>query len=167
MDVTPLQMAVLTSALANGGKVLKPRLVSRIEPPDPTSLEKPVIYPAGQVREQLGVSVGSLLTLRDCMLAETESPEGTGRQASVPGLRICGKTGTAEREERTADGVKKNTVWFISYAPAEQPRYAVVIMAENGHSGGSTCAPVAQDVYTALLRMEATHVGASLAQTRN
>jgi cell division protein FtsI/penicillin-binding protein 2 len=82
----------------------------------------------------------------------------------VPGLRVCGKTGTAERFER---GQKLNTVWFISYAPAEQPRYAVAVMVENGQSGGTTCAPVAHDVYTALLQMEARRAGGSLAQTRN
>jgi penicillin-binding protein 2 len=164
MDVTPLQMAVMTSALANGGKVLWPRLVSRIEPPDPTSLEQPVVTPPGRVREELGVSANNLRIVRDAMLAETEDPEGTGRAAAVPGLRVCGKTGTAERIER---GQKLNTVWFASYAPADQPRYAVVVMAENGQSGGATCAPVAHDVYTALLQMEARRSGASLAQTRN
>jgi cell division protein FtsI/penicillin-binding protein 2 len=165
MDVTPLQMAVMTSALANGGKVLWPRLISRIEPPDPASWEKPTLIPPGRVRDELGVSANSLRIVRDAMLAETEDPEGTGRAAAVPGLRVCGKTGTADAE-RTERGQKLNTVWFISYAPADQPRYAVVVMVENGQSGGTTCAPVAHDIYTALLQMEARRASGSLAGNR-
>jgi cell division protein FtsI/penicillin-binding protein 2 len=90
------------------------------------------------------------------MLSETESEEGTGRHVRVEGLRICGKTGTAELE--TIDpgtGRKKNTTWFASFAPYETPRYAVVVMVENGISGGTTCVPIAHDVYQSLTNFEA------------
>jgi penicillin-binding protein 2 len=160
VDVTPLQMAVMTSALANGGKVLWPRLVSRIDPADSTSGDQGKTFAAGRVRDQLGVSANHLRLVRDAMLAETEDAEGTGTSAAMPGLRICGKTGTAERTER---GQKLNTVWFISYAPAENPKHAVVVMAENGISGGKTCAPVAHDVYSAILRLEGTRAGGAIA----
>ncbi len=155
MDVTPLQMAVLTSALANGGKVLQPQLVDRIESPDSSGLEPAVIFPKHQVRDELGVSVRSMKILHDDMLAETEDPiEGTGRPARVAGLRICGKTGTAERTE---NGVKRNTTWFISFAPYEHPKYAVVVAVEDGASGGGTCAPIAKRIYEALLESERIH----------
>ena len=149
MDVTPLQMAVLTSALANGGEVLQPQLVDRIESQDPSGLEPAAIFPKHQVRDVLGVSRRSLQILHDDMLAETEDAiEGTGRPARVAGLRICGKTGTAERTEH---GEKRNTTWFISFAPYEHPKYAVVVAVEDGGSGGGTCAPVAKKIYEALL----------------
>lgn len=152
MDVTPLQMAVMTSALANGGKVLWPRLVDRLESPDPMSLEAPTVFPKGRIRDDLGVSQRSLRIVREAMLAETEDmTEGTGRHVRVEGLRICGKTGTAERKEQ---GLKENTTWFISFAPYEKPRFAVVVMVENGASGGSTCAPIARDVYLALQNLD-------------
>jgi penicillin-binding protein 2 len=149
MDVTPLQMAVMTSALANGGNVLWPRLVARTESQDTTSAETPVVFPNKRVRDHLGVSERNLKIVRDAMVAETEddADNATGRHVRIPGLRICGKTGTAERKER---GETRNTTWFISYAPYEQPRYAVVVMVEDGQSGGGTCAPVAREVYLAL-----------------
>ncbi len=91
--------------------------------------------------------------MHDAMLADTEDPDGTGTKAAVPGLRICGKTGTAQvqdvRNKKTGQ-----TTWFASFAPYEEPRYAVVVMVEEGESGGTTCAPVAGKIYTAILERE-------------
>jgi penicillin-binding protein 2 len=151
--VTPLQVAVLASAIANGGKVLWPRLVDRLEPHDFTSGEQPVLFASGNVRDELGVSQRSLKMLQEAMLADTEDPEGTGRHAVVPGLRICGKTGTAQiQDERNIK--TGQTTWFASFAPYEQPRWAVVVMVEDGASGGETCSPVAKPIYSALLERE-------------
>ena len=167
MDVTPLQIAVMTSALANGGEVLKPRFIERLEINDPTGLATPIVPPRGQVRDHLGVSKRSLDILHEAMLSETESDEGTGRYVQGCGFRVCGKTGTAERNETRADGQKKNTTWFASYAPYESPRYAVVVMVEDGESGGKTCVPVAKDIYIALKSFETrTSNGAITATTR-
>jgi penicillin-binding protein 2 len=153
MAVTPMQMAVAYAAIANGGTVLWPRLVERIEPQDPASGGAVTNFPAGLVRDHLGVSVRNLKILHDAMLAETEDPEGTGRPAAVPGLRICGKTGTAEIMD-THNRKIGRTTWFASFAPYEHPRYAVVVMVENGTFGGPTCAPIAHDIYEAILKSE-------------
>lgn len=168
MDVTPMQMAVMTSALANGGKVLKPRLVDRLESQDFAGIEPPEVFPKGVVRDQLGVSQRNLDLVRNAMLAETEdvADSATGQRVRVEGLRICGKTGTAEREERRADGQKKNTTWFISYAPYERPQWAVAVMVEDGQSGGSTCAPIARDVYLKLQEISRAATGNTVANTR-
>jgi penicillin-binding protein 2 len=152
--VTPMQMAVVIAAIANGGKVLWPRLVERIEPQDPVSGEAPTVFPSGVVRGELGVQARNLKILQDAMLAETEDPEGTGRTAVVPGLRICGKTGTAQvmdEQNRVVD----HTVWFASFAPYENPRYAVVVMVEHGGSS-AICTPIAHDIYEAILKSEKT-----------
>jgi len=147
--VTPIQIAVLTAAIANGGDVLWPRLVDRIEGSDPTSAPVSMVLPSGRVRDHLGVSARTLRIMHDAMLADTEDSDGTGRNAAVPGLRICAKTGTAQvQDERN---VKTGlTTWFASFAPYEKPRYAVVVMVEDGISGGTTCAPVARKIYEAI-----------------
>ncbi len=151
--VTPLQMAVMISAIANGGKVFYPRLVRRIQPQDPTSGEAPEIFPPARLRDELGVSPRTLQIIRESMLADVEDKnEGTGTGAAVPGFRVCGKTGTAQVGERK-EGFD-HTTWFASYAPYEKPRYVVIVMVESGSSGGLTCAPVAQKVYQALQKLE-------------
>ena len=151
MAVTPLQMAVAYAAIANGGIVLWPRLVDRIEPQDPNSSEAPTVFRSGLVREELNVHPRNLKILRDAMLAETEDPEGTGHAAVVPGLRICGKTGTAQVMDAHNREIDRTT-WFASFAPYEHPRYAVVVMVESGTYGGPTCAPIAHDIYAEILK---------------
>ena len=158
MDVTPIQMAVVTAAIANGGKVLRPRLVDRIEPQDP-ALGGPTNYlAAAQVRDELGVKPRNLEILREAMLADVEDSDGTGVRAAVPGLRIAGKTGTAEVKNAAGASVTDIT-WFISFAPYEEPRYAVVAMVEGGKSGGRTCAPIVQKIYTAIQERERSGSG--------
>jgi penicillin-binding protein 2 len=170
IDVTPLQMAVMTAALANGGKVLWPRLVARIESADLTSTEPPQVFAEGRVRDHLGVSERSLRILKDAMLADTEHPEGTAYGAfrvysRTAGLmRVCGKTGTAQVKDQQGR-LEDHITWFISFAPYESPRYAVVVMVESGGSGGGTCAPVAREIYTAIQQIEAATAGKALART--
>jgi len=160
MSVTPLQMAVMIAAIANGGKVLEPRLVDRIEPQDGSLGEPVTVMEKGHVRSELGLSSRTLQIIREAMLADVEDKEeGTGKAAAVPGLRICAKTGTAQvTDERNK--VIDHTTWFASYAPFENPRYVVLVMVEAGGalglSGGGTCAPVAREIYKAIQYQE-TH----------
>jgi penicillin-binding protein 2 len=160
MAVTPMQMAVAYAAIANGGTVLSPRLVERIEPQDPASGEAMTNFPAGLVRDHLGVSARNLKILRDAMLAETV--EGTGQPAQVPGLQVCGKTGTAQVMNEHNQEIDRTT-WFASFAPYENPRYAVVVMVESGTYGGPTCAPIAHDIYEAILKSEKSNGPAAAA----
>jgi penicillin-binding protein 2 len=164
LAVTPLQMAVMTSALANGGKVLWPRLVDRIESQDPASGDPPAVFPEGRVRDELGVSRHNLEILQHAMLDEVEDA-GTGWRAVVPGLRICGKTGTAQ-VMNSQNQVIDHTTWFISFAPYEQPHYAVVVMVERGVLGGVTCAPIAAKIYEAILESERGRTPRTLAQAQ-
>jgi penicillin-binding protein 2 len=151
--VTPLQVAVMTAAVANGGKVLWPRLVDRIESQDPLSHEPPRVFQKGWVRDNLGLRTENLKILHGAMLADVEDRDGTGRDAAVPGLRICGKTGTAQVKNERGQKTGQIT-WFASFAPYESPRYTVVVMVEDGASGGTTCAPIAGKVYRMILECE-------------
>jgi penicillin-binding protein 2 len=163
--VTPIQMAVMVSAIANGGKILWPRLVDRIEPQDPASGEAATNFPSGQVRSVLDVHPRSLQILRDAMLADVESSEGTGQKAAVAGLNIAAKTGTAEVQDAHNHDIGQN-FWFASYAPYEHPKYAVVVMVEGGlhGSGGLDCAPIAHDIYEEILKKENAAATKSLAR---
>jgi penicillin-binding protein 2 len=154
MAVTPLQMAVMISAYANGGTVLWPRLVDRIEPVDPTSSVPPSVFPKGRVRDHLGVQRRSLDILREAMREDVL--DGTGANAEVAGMPAAGKTGTAQVMDAHNHTIA-DTTWFASFAPYENPRYAVVVMVEvevNAGSGGKTCAPIAHGIYEALLERE-------------
>lgn len=151
VSVSPLQIAVMTSAIANGGKVFWPRLVLRLEPSDPQFGEKVSAFPP-RVRDELGVKPENLRILHEAMLAEVEEAGGTGAGAIIKGLKIGGKTGTAEIEH--GGKVVDKTTWFASFAPVDRPKWAVVVMVESGASGGKTCAPIARLIYEALLRRE-------------
>jgi penicillin-binding protein 2 len=147
--VTPMQMTVMVSAIANGGAVLSPRLVDRIEPQDPSSGEVATNYPAGLVRDHLTVHPQNLEILREAMLADVQSSEGSGRTAAVEGLQICGKTGTAQVQD-SANRLIGHNYWFASFAPYEKPKYAVVVMVQSPEevgSGGNICGPIAHDIY--------------------
>jgi penicillin-binding protein 2 len=97
--VTPIQMTVLISAIANGGTVLWPRVVERLESQDETDTEPAKQFPAGLVRDYLNVHPRNLQIVRRAMLEDVENNEGSGTKAAVEGLQICGKTGTAQVQD--------------------------------------------------------------------
>jgi penicillin-binding protein 2 len=157
ITVTPLGMAVLVAAVANGGHVFYPRLVSRVEPAEPGLEESTTNYFAPRLRGELGVPAAHLELVRQAMLADTEEKEGTGYTAfheadkttpRLKGFRVGGKTGTAEVKEGRV--VVDHVTWFVAFGPGDQPRYAVVVVVESGGSGGGTCAPVACRVFQAI-----------------
>ena len=143
-----MQMAMAYAAIANGGTILWPRLVERLEPQDPDTGGTVTTFPSGVVRDNIGVSQHSLKILREAMLAETE--QGTGQAAQVPGLQICGKTGTAQVMNSQNQEIDRTT-WFASFAPYENPRYAVVVMMEGRTFWGATCAQIAHDIYQEIV----------------
>lgn len=163
IDVTPVQMAVIDAAIANGGTVLWPRLVQRVEPLEAGG-GAVTNYPAGLVRDRVTVQPRNLDLLREAMLADVEDKQGTGTAAAVPGMQICGKTGTAQVKD-SAGRMLGHNYWFASYAPFENPRYAVVVMVQStsGGSGGVTCAPIAHDIYEAILKKETAPPARALA----
>jgi penicillin-binding protein 2 len=148
--VTPVQMAVMTAAVANGGRVLFPRLIARVQPQEPHRIHEMITLPAGRIRDHLGVSERSLQIVREAMLADVEDPDGTGRQARTEGFRIAAKTGTAQARKQ---GRMDQITWFVAYGPYDAPRYSIVVMIESGDSGGETCAPLARQVLAVLKQL--------------
>jgi cell division protein FtsI/penicillin-binding protein 2 len=131
---TPLQMASVAAVIGEGGVRAKPRVVRS----DPVIRRRVVpSRVAGQVRTMMiGVVRG-----------------GTGTAAQVPGVEVAGKTGTAELRP-TAGGAPdpRNTdAWFVAFAPAGNPRYAVAVMLVGAGAGGAAAAPIARSVLSAAL----------------
>jgi penicillin-binding protein 2 len=148
--VTPLQMALVTAAVANGGQLLRPRLVMQLE--EQGSNQLPEVIPALQVERDIHVKPQHLEWIRRAMLDDVEDQKvGTGKAAYIPGMGICGKTGTAQI--RTRKGMDHVT-WFVSFAPFDSPKYAVIVVVEGGASGGGTCAPKAKEVYRTIQQLE-------------
>jgi penicillin-binding protein 2 len=156
LQVTPLQMAVMTAAVANGGKVFEPRVVDRIEPQDADAGGEVTRFPPGQVRNELKLDPAILDIVRNAMRYDVDHKDeatgrfGTGHSAAVEGLNVCGKTGTAQTET----GNREHITWFVSFAPFESPRYALAVVIEGGSSGAITCAPIAHDIYEGILKRE-------------
>jgi penicillin-binding protein 2 len=152
--VTPLQVAVAFAALANDGIVLRPRLVLEIRQPDGSVVPGP---PVDQVRHA-PVAPKHFARLVDALEAVVEEDGGTARRARVPGIRVAGKTGTAQvvRHQHTEDLEEheipirfRDHAWFAAVAPADAPEIVVVALVEHGGHGGSAAAPIAQQVLAA------------------
>lgn len=132
--VTPLQMAVVTSLLANGGRLYRPRLVRGVRE---AGSERFNLDPPELVRD-MGWDPANVAVVRNGMRDVVNSEQGTARRVALPGVTVAGKTGTAEfgrKEDR------QRHAWMIAFAPFEAPRYAVVMLVDEGISGGETAAP--------------------------
>jgi peptidoglycan glycosyltransferase len=142
LQVTPLQMAMVASTVANHGVLMRPHVVQRVVAPGGKTIvrAKPhklarVMSP--QVAAQLNAMMQAVVT------------GGTGPKGAIPGVRVAGKTGTAE----TGRG-NVYTAWFIAFAPADHPQVAVAVVVEDQPNGfgGEVAAPIAKQVMEALLR---------------
>jgi penicillin-binding protein 2 len=167
VSVTPIQMAVMISAIANGGTVLWPRLVDHIAPQDASSGETAKTFPSGLVRDRLDVHPRNLQIIRDAMLQDVENPEGSGTPAAVKGLQICGKTGTAQVQDEHNRTIGEN-YWFASFAPYKNPKYTVIVMVNSTESGsgGKVSGPIAHDIYEAILEKENSRAPRILADAK-
>jgi penicillin-binding protein 2 len=156
ITVTPLQMAVMISAIANGGTIYWPRIVTHTLASDGSGEE---LFPKASVRDQVQLNPQHLQLIRHAMLADTESVDSQahphfyqGATPRLPNFKVAGKTGTAQVKSPGVD--YEQVTWFDSYAPYESPRYTVVVVVEGGSSGAGTCAPIAEEIYEAILRQE-------------
>ena len=152
LTVTPLQMALATAAVANGGKLYKPQVVTRIEWPEWMHKEPRPILP--QLIRSVGASAKTLAIVRRAMRRAVASPHGTGRALASFPVPVAGKTGSAEHRPG-----QPTHAWFVCFAPYQAPKYAVAVFVEAGGHGGSVAAPVARKVLAALFGIQEPDAG--------
>jgi penicillin-binding protein A len=141
LAVTPLQMAEVAAAVANGGRLMVPHLAQRIVDSEGRTVQ--TIAPRVQ---SVVMKPSTAVAVRSMMEAVVE--EGTGTAAQIPGVKVAGKTGTAQ----TQFGDSINNVWFIAFAPAADPKVAVAVTLKAVPGEGATfAAPVARAVIESLL----------------
>jgi penicillin-binding protein A len=140
--VTPLEMALATSAVANGGEIMQPHVAERITDGDDNTVKT---IGAKPWRRAMSPQVASTMTT--LMVSVVEG--GTGTAARIPGVSVAGKTGTAQNQ------VGAPHAWFVGFAPAEDPQVAVVVLVEGGGSAGSeaTGGRVAAPIAAQMMRM--------------
>ena len=159
VSVTPLQMARLISAVFNGGKLYQPQIVRRI------GNDKDDIYQSTPtLMGEISVRQENLELLKEALIAVVNEPQGTGSKAEIKGIKVAGKTGTAQIV--TLDAAKdlnskgkatdefKDHAWFVAIAPAENPQIALAVLIEHGGHGASAAAPIARDLIKEYLHID-------------
>ena len=144
--VTPIQLANMISAVANGGTIFKPRIVYKIETESGVNEVKP------EIKGKLAAAQKTLDIIRDSLRGVVSDARGTGRAATISGIVVAGKTGTAqvikmkESEDKADEDLPyefRDHAWFVAFAPYENPTIAVAVLVEHGGHGGSAAAPIA------------------------
>jgi penicillin-binding protein 2 len=142
--VTPLQVARMMAAVANGGILWKPRILQRVEGPNGALLYAEPTRMTGQI-DLSPVVWGFLRSALAGVVAE-----GTGVGARLSSVRIAGKTGTAQSIAKSRADRGQDHAWFASFAPADDPEVVVVVLVERGGKGGQVAAPIARKIYEAI-----------------
>jgi peptidoglycan glycosyltransferase len=142
LQVTPLQMAMVGATIANHGVEMQPHVIERILSPGGHTVSH--FTPT-----RLGTPIKRQTAAELTQMMELAVEGGTGTAAQIPGVKVAGKTGTAE----TGRG-NINTTWFVSFAPADAPKIVVAVVVENqaGGFGGTVAAPIAKQLMEAALR---------------
>jgi peptidoglycan glycosyltransferase len=144
-QVTPLQMALIASAVANHGVLMAPHLVKSIRAAAGRTIYRYAVHALGRVMSARGaaqVTAGMEFVVN----------HGSGFNAQIHGMKVAGKTGTAE------SGSSKANAWFICFAPADDPVVAVAVLHQFSGEGFEFAAPIARKVLIAALRARGFHV---------
>ncbi len=173
--VTPLQLAVMTARLANGGFAVTPRLTKAVHKDGAKTDDAAAKF------DSLNLPPRHLEIIRQAMNDVVNTPRGTAYRSRIkePGHEMAGKTGTVQvrrisKSERES-GVRKNKdlPWkerdhalFVGYAPEDNPRYAVAVVVEHGGGGSSTAAPIARDILREAQRRNSARIAVNTAGRR-
>jgi hypothetical protein len=138
LSVTPIQMATAYSAIANGGKLLAPRLVTKVDGTPTTPAHKPKRI----------ISESTAASVREMLKGVVEAG-GTAAEVSVPNYTLAGKTGTAEKAEGGGYSETKYVASFVGFAPADNPQLVIAVLVDEPQyetAGGEVAAPVVADI---------------------
>jgi membrane peptidoglycan carboxypeptidase len=147
--VTPLQMVMMFAAVANNGILCQPRICDRILSSDGAIVDSSVFKP---VRRVISADVAARLKKMMCAVVE----KGTGVRATVPGLAICGKTGTAQKIDKESGAYSNTRGWssFIGFTPPENPQLLCAVIIDEplrGEMGGAAAAPAFSKIVSQLI----------------
>jgi penicillin-binding protein 2 len=143
---TPLQMCAVAATVANGGKYYRPRVVKQAV----SDQGKVLISDVPKLEVDLlqhGAKPSDIELIRKGMWMSVNKPGGTCGKVKLPKIEVAAKSGTAQTID---DGKPSHNSWVISFAPYENPKYAVVVMVQNGGSGGGVCGPLVNLIYRGL-----------------
>jgi penicillin-binding protein 2 len=164
VNVTPLQLTMVYAALANGGTLYKPQLVQRIEDLDGHVIE--AFEP--QVVRKMEINPAHRKAVVDALVSVVNEAGGTAHRVRLQDVQVAGKTGTAQVATIGAVRLKthqmdywvRHHAWFTSFAPAENPEIAVVVLNEHGGGGGTDAAPAAMAVIKKYFDLKKEDAGA-------
>lgn len=140
---SPLQMAMVTAAVANGGTAYYPRMIDKVVAQDGNVIvQEPAKVRANLITEG-GITPEQMEKVRLGMKKVVNEGGGTAGKARIKGMEVAGKTGTAQFWR---SGIKDNHTWFISFAPYDKPKYAVCVLVQGAKSGGGVAAPIAAKI---------------------
>jgi len=153
--ITPLQAACLISSVFNGGYLYEPQVSKLVK-----DTEGNVLYAfRPRIKGQLNFSEENMQIIREALIGVVNEKHGTGRRAAIEGVKVAGKTGTAQvvglekGEKGKIDEERfRDHAWFVAVAPADDPLIAVSVLVEHGGHGGSGAAPIAKEVIEHYLR---------------
>ncbi|MBC8431323.1 MAG: penicillin-binding protein 2 [Desulfobacterales bacterium] len=155
--VTPIQMLVLTSAVANGGTIYKPLILKMIN----TAEGKIVVQAQSQVKGKLPAGSQTLELIKKGLWGVVNDSRGTAKAVRIKGIDVSGKTGTVQVVGRKDDEEASETekpdhlkahAWFVAYAPSVDPQIAVAVIVEHGESGSKAAAPIAREMIRTYLK---------------
>ena len=151
---TPLQMAMLTAAVGNGGIRHRPTVLSRVE-----TMEGDVVFQtAPQEIGRLPISPRNLKIVQQGIWGAVNGERGTARRVHLNDIEIAGKTGTSQVVGRKESGDDytpphhRPHAWFVCYAPFDAPKIAIAVVVENGEHGSSAAGPIAREMVKTYLR---------------
>jgi len=160
LNTTPLQLLMLISGIANGGKLYRPQVVEKVEDIYGNKLKE---YPPVELGK-VNVSEKTLQIVQEALRGAVNEPHGTGWTCALKEVKVAGKTGTAQ-VVRMPENFKKGDMnrmplkfrdhaWFVAFAPFEDPKISIAVLVEHGGFGASAAAPIAKKVIEKYLNLE-------------